>query len=304
MTDRLAALKLFSRVARTGSFSRAGREKGLSQPSVSRIIANLEREVGARLFVRTTRALTLTEAGADYLQRIEPILLELEEADYAARGTGELRGSLRIGLSPSFAIREVIPRLPGFMARHPALKIDLSMHDQRQDLIGEGVDIALRLGVLPDSTATARRIGFNLRVLAASPAYLEKNGTPSTPTDLARHRVIGGPAGLLPGSWSFQKDGRSVSAMVESQLTINSNEGAVAAAVAGLGIVSTGHWGSRQELEDGRLVPLLPDWHREPVELNAVYTAGRAAKPAARLFTDFLIEALESVSSEDFCVFR
>jgi DNA-binding transcriptional LysR family regulator len=295
MTDRLAALKLFSRVARTGSFSRAGRERGLSQPSVSRIIANLEHEVGAALLVRTTRALTLTEAGADYLQRIEPILLELEEADHAARGTGELRGSLRIGLSPSFAIREVIPRLPEFMARHPALKVDLSMNDQRQDLIGEDVDLALRLGVLADSTATARRIGSNPRVLAASPAYLERAGTPSSPAELVGHAVIVGPAGQIPGGWSFQKDGRSVSVLLlESRLTTNSNEGAVAAAVAGMGVVSTGYWGSRQELEDGRLAPVLPDWRREPVELNAVYAAGRAAKPAARLFTDFLIEALKS----------
>jgi len=294
MTDRIVALKLFSRVARTGSFSRAGREKGLSQPSVSRIVANLEREVGAVLLVRTTRSLSLTEAGADYLQRIEPILLELEEADHAARGTGELRGSLRVGLSPSFAIREVIPRLPEFMAQHPALKIDLSMDDQRQDLIGEDVDLALRLGALADSTATARRIGSNPRVLAASPAYLERAGIPSSPAELARHAVIGGAAGKLPGSWSFEKDGRLVSVAVTSALTINSNEGAVAAAVAGLGLVSTGYWGSRQELEDGRLVPVLADWRREPVELNAVYAAGRGAKPAARLFTDFLIKALNS----------
>jgi DNA-binding transcriptional LysR family regulator len=236
----------------------------------------------------------LTEAGADYLQRIEPILLELEEADHAARGTGELRGSLRIGLSPSFAVREVIPRLPEFMARHPALKVDLSMNDQRQDLIGEDVDLALRIGVLADSTATARRIGSNPRVLAASPAYLERAGTPSSPADLAKHAMIGGPAGQIPGGWSFQKDGRSVSVLVECRLTTNSNEGAVAAAVAGLGVVSTGYWGSRKELEDGRLAPVLPDWRREPVELNAVYAAGRAAKPAARLFTDFLIEALKS----------
>jgi DNA-binding transcriptional LysR family regulator len=294
MTDRLAALKLFSRVARTGSFSRAGRERGLSQPSVSRIIANLEHEVGAALLVRTTRALTLTEAGAGYLQRIEPILLELEAADHAARGTGELRGSLRIGVSPSFAIREVIPRLPDFMARHPALKLDLAMNDQRQDLIGEDVDLALRIGVLADSTATARRIGTNPRVLAASPVYLERAGTPTSPAELARHAVIAGPAGQLPGSWSFRKDGHSVSVLVESRLTTNSNEGAIAAAVAGLGVVSTGYWGSRQELEDGRLASVLPDWRREPVELHAVYAAGRAAKPAARLFTDFLIEALKS----------
>ncbi|MGA2742576.1 MAG: LysR substrate-binding domain-containing protein [Bryobacteraceae bacterium] len=238
MTDRLAALKLFSRVARTGNFSRAGRERGLSQPSVSRIIANLEHELGAALLIRNTRTLTLTEAGADYLQRIEPILLELEEADHAARGTGELRGALRIGVSPSFAIREVIPRLPEFMARHPALKVDLSMNDQRQDLIGEDVDLALRLGALTDSTATARRIGSNPRVLAASPAYLQQAGTPSSPAELAKHAVIGGPAGQIPGGWSFHKDGRSVSVLVESRLTANSNEGAVAAAVAGPGLKS------------------------------------------------------------------
>ncbi len=294
MTDRLSALKLFARVARTGSFSRAGRELSLSQPSVSRIIASLELEIGVSLLTRTTRALTLTEAGADYLERIEPILLELEEADYAARGTGELRGVLRIGLSPSFAIRELIPRLPPFMERHPALKVDLLMDDQRQDLVGEGVDLALRMGFLADSTATARLVGLNPRLLAASPAYLERAGAPDTPADLAAHAVVGGPAGLISGGWSFHKDGRTVSVLTEGKVTTNSNEGAVAAAVAGLGIVSTGYWGSRQEIADGRLMQVLPDWRREPVELNAVYAAGRAAKPAARAFTDYLIAALKA----------
>lgn len=293
MTDRLAALKLFSRVARTGSFSRAGRELGLSQPSVSRIIATLEQEIGAALLTRTTRALTLTQAGADYLERIEPLLLELEEADYAARGTGELRGALRIGLSSSFAVRELIPRLPGFMERHPALKVDLLMDDQRQDLVGEGVDVALRMGALSDSSATARLVGLNPRVLAAAPAYLSRAGCPQTPADLAGHAFIMGPSGQTPGGWTFQKDGRSVSILVEGRLTTNANEGSVAAAVAGLGIVSTGYWGSRQEIEDGRLVALLADWKREPAPLNAVYAAGRGAKPAARAFTDFLIGALK-----------
>jgi DNA-binding transcriptional LysR family regulator len=294
MTDRLAALKLFSRVARMGSFSRAGRELGLSQPSVSRIIAGLEQEIGASLLTRTTRALTLTEAGADYLERIEPILLELEEADYAARGTGELRGMLRIGLSPSFAIREVIPRLPEFMRLHPALKVDLLMDDQRQDLVGEGVDLALRMGVLTDSSATARLVGHNPRILAASPAYLSRHGAPQTPADLAGHAFVLGPAGQIPGGWTFRKDGRTVSVLVDGRLTTNANEGAVAAAVAGLGIVSTGHWGSRQEIGDGRLVALLSDWRRDPVPLHAVYAAGRGAKPAARAFTDFLIAALKA----------
>ena len=135
MSDRLLALRLFTRVAHAGSFSRAGREFGLSQPSASRVIATLEKEVGAALLTRTTRAVTLTEAGADYLARIEPILAALEEADHAARGTGELRGVLRVALSSSFAVREAIPALAPFTARHPALRIKLLMHDQLQDLV-------------------------------------------------------------------------------------------------------------------------------------------------------------------------
>ena len=124
MTDRLLALRAYVRTAHSGSFSRAGRELGLSQPSVSRILAGLEKEVGAALLMRTTRRVTLTDAGADYLARIEPLLSGLEEADHAARGTGELRGVLRIALSSSFGVREVIPRLPDFLERHPALRID------------------------------------------------------------------------------------------------------------------------------------------------------------------------------------
>ena len=169
MSDRLFALRLFVRVARIGSFSRAGREAGLSQPSASRIVAQLEHEVGAALLTRTTRAVTLTETGSDYLMRIEPLLAALEEADHAARGTGELRGVLRIALSSSFGTREVIPRLPVFMQRHPGLRIDLLVSDRHQELVRAGVDLALRLGALADSTATARQLGAQPRLLVASP---------------------------------------------------------------------------------------------------------------------------------------
>jgi DNA-binding transcriptional LysR family regulator len=178
MSDTVLALKLFVRVARLGSFSRAGLEFRLSQPSVSRIIRDLEREVGAGLLTRTTRAVVPTEVGAEYLARVEPVLDALEEASHAARGTGELRGVLRIGLSSTFAIREMIPRLPKFMDRHPLLRIDLVVDDERQDLVTEGVDVALRFGTLSDSTAIARRIAAWPRMLVASPDYLTKAGTP------------------------------------------------------------------------------------------------------------------------------
>src|SRR5215469_2214059 len=225
MSDRLFALRLFARVARKGSFSAAGRELNIPQSTASRTIATLEREIGVALFVRTTRAVTLTDAGVDYLARIESVLAELDEAEYAARGTGELHGVLRIGLATNFAVREVIPRLSVFMSRHPALRIDLMMGDQRQDLVTEGVDVALRYGPLSDSTATVRRVLEWPRVLVASPAYLGKAGTPVSPTDLPRHAIILGPASLR-GHWSFRKDGAATTLQVEGKLTIGASLGA------------------------------------------------------------------------------
>ncbi len=293
MSDRLSALRLFTRVARTSSFSQAGREFQLSQPSASRIVAELEREVGVSLFTLTTRAVTLTEAGAEYLARIEPILAELEEADHAARGTGEIRGLLRIGLSSSFAVRAVIPLLSPFMACHAELRIDLLMNDQRQDLLGDGVDVALRFGSLPDTSATPRRIAAIPRLLAAAPAYLERAGVPKTPADLASHSIILGPAGLEAGAWTLRRDNHSVVARIEGRLRISANEGAITAAVAGLGIVSTGWWGCLAELQSGALVRVLADWEMETTDVHAVLPAGRATKPAARAFVDYLVREFD-----------
>src|SRR5271154_157121 len=294
MTDRLLALRAFVRAAHGGSFSRAARELGLSQPSVSRILAGLEKEVGAALLLRTTRRVALTDAGADYLARIEPLLAGLEEAEHAARGTGELRGVLRIALSSSFGVREVIPRLPGFLERHPALHIDIGVNDARQDLLADGVDVALRLGSLPDSSATARKLAEAPRLLVASPVYLDRRGQPRDPADLAAHSVVVGPGGGGPNVWAFVKDGRRISARVEGRLTTAANEGATAAAVAGLGVTMTSLWGCRAELERGDLARVLEDWEMEPIELHAIFPLGRAASPAARAFVDYLAPLLRS----------
>jgi DNA-binding transcriptional LysR family regulator len=292
MTDRLFALRLFTRVARKGSFSAAGREMNIPQSTASRTIALLEREIGAALLVRTTRAVTLTEAGTNFLTRIEPLLAELDEAEHAARGTGELRGMLRIGLPTSLAVREVIPRLSVFMSRHPALSIDLITADQRQELVTEGVDVALRFGTLSDSTATARRILAWPRVLAASRLYLDRAGIPSTPADLAQHAIILGPASI-GGDWSFRNDdGTAASLQVEGRLTIRTSLGAIAAAVEGLGILMTVLGACHRELGRGELIRLLPEWDAGTVELNAVFAGGRAAKPSARAFVEYLIAAL------------
>ncbi|MEI9987712.1 MAG: LysR family transcriptional regulator [Aliidongia sp.] len=288
MNDHLSALRLFTRVAQKGSFSAAARDLNIPQPTASRVIATLEREVGATLFTRTTRAVALTEAGADFLARIEPILSALDEAEHAVRGTGELRGTLRIGLSSSFALREVVPRLPRFLDRHPALHVDLLMDDQRQDPVIEGVDVALRFGDLSDSTAMSRRITAWPRILVAAPAYLAKAGVPKIPADLAGHVTIAGPS-RLPQGWSFRKDGKAASVRVEGRVTATVSEVSTAAAAAGLGIASMTSGACRQELEDGTLIRLLPDWDMGSIALHAVFASGRAAKPSARGFTEFLI---------------
>ncbi|WP_128921366.1 LysR family transcriptional regulator [Bradyrhizobium nanningense] len=291
MNDRLSTLRLFVRAARVGNFSSAGRELGLSQPSASRLIAGLEEDVGATLFSRTTRAVTLTHAGAMYLMRVEAILAALDEADHEARGTGELRGSLRVGTSSSFVLREIIPRLPAFLKEHATLKIELVSNDRHQDLVTEGIDVAFRFGPLPDSSAMARKIIQLPRILIASPTYLQERGMPTTPSDLAHHSVIIGPAHPSP-TFSFRKDGRLISVRVDSQLTITINEGATASAVAGLGIAASSENSARAELRAGKLVRVLPDWDFGSMEVNALFASGKTIKPAARAFADFLLKEL------------
>jgi DNA-binding transcriptional LysR family regulator len=287
MKDRLSALRLFARVAHLGSFSAGGRDLQVPQPTVSRVISELESELGAALFTRTTRAVSLTDAGADFLARIEPLLSELEEAEHAVRGTGELRGTLRVGLSSTFAVREVAPRLPAFMDKHPKLRIELITSDQRQDFVSEGVDVGMRMGPLSDSSATAKLIAKFPRVVFAAPSYLEHAGTPNTPSDLTSHSVIGTPS-RVGRTWSFTKKGKVTSVTVTPRLMVTFNEVGTAAAVAGLGVVSMTKGAARKEMAQGLLVQILTDWTMDEIEFHAVFPAGKAAKPAARAFVDFL----------------
>jgi DNA-binding transcriptional LysR family regulator len=293
MSDHLDALRLFIRVARLGSFSGAGRELGAPQSTVSRTIATLEREIGASLLVRTTRAVTLTEAGADFLARIEPILADLDEAEQTARHSDELRGTLRIGIGTSLAARIVIPHLKPFLDRHPALRVDLMLDDQKQDLVREGVDVAFRFGALADSTATARKLVSWPRALAAAPSYLRTAPALNVPADLAAHAIIVGPQGV--GDWTFRKDGTTASVRLEGRLRITVLQGALLAAVEGMGIVLTTLPAIRREFEIGALVQVLPEWDLGSVDIHAVLTNGRAAKPSARAIVDYLADILPRV---------
>jgi DNA-binding transcriptional LysR family regulator len=296
MNDRFLALELFVRVARSGSFSVVARETGYSQPSVSRIVHHLEKRVGVSLLTRTTRAVTLTEAGAEYLERAETILADLEEADHAARGTGELRGLLRVAMSSSMATRTVLPRLALFTAPHPALRVQIVLTDERQDLVTGSIDVAVRIGPLVDSTgAVARKIGVVQRVLVASPDYLKRAGTPRKPADLQSHALIVGLAARTQEAWTFRKSGRTTSVRVEGQLMVDGNDAVIASAVAGLGIASSGRLGFRDDLERGTLVQVLSQWQMGSADIHVILPGGRAAKPSARAFAQFMSTSFQDV---------
>ncbi|MEM9773355.1 MAG: LysR family transcriptional regulator [Chloroflexota bacterium] len=293
MSDRISTLQLFCTVSRTGSFTAAGQEIGLSQPSVSRLISNLEKELGAALFVRSTHAVNLTEAGAEYLERIEPLLAALEEANHLVRGDGTLRGRLRVGSATSFATRELMPHLPEFLLENPNLQLDLVLTDSFQDLIDQSIDVALRVGPLSNSTMISHKLAEAPRLLAASPAYLEQAGVPETPSDLAMHRVILGPSSTGSTGWRFKKEGDEIIVQPERQLMVTVNEASTSAALEGIGIISTSLLGCRAEIENGDLIRLLPDWDMGSVEVHAVITAGSNAKPSATAFVEHTISSFK-----------
>ena len=288
MSDRLRELSVFVRAGETGSFSRVAREFGVSQPSISRMVASLEARLGAKLLLRTTRRITLTDTGRVFLERARQIIGDLDDAENAARGADSLRGTLRVALSGAFGIREVIPRLPGFVEQHPKLGVELMMSDGLEDLVAQGVDMALRLGALADSGFGARLLGKAPRLAVASPTYLARRGTPQIPADLVRHDCILGPGLSDRAGWHFIRAGRSASVAVKGPIRIALADGVVACAKAGLGIALASRWMCRAELDAGELVAILADYQLEGVDLHAVYPGGRRPSLKARALSDYL----------------
>jgi DNA-binding transcriptional LysR family regulator len=294
MNDRLQELAVFARVGETGSFTRAARDMNLSQPSVSRIVGELEARLGVKLLLRTTRRLTLTAAGEKFLERARDILAELDDAEDAARGVDSLRGALRVALPVMFGTREVIPRLPLFLERHPLLRMELRVSDLYQDLVAEGVDVAIRLGRLSDSTFGARKLATLERYVVASPAYLGARGTPQSPADLANHDCIFGPNGFGRESWTFKRRNTVISVDVTGRLHTDSGPALYASAIAGLGIAQASTAMCGHELRSGMLVALLAGFALEPVEVHAVLPGGPRPSAKVRAFTDFLAAAFKA----------
>jgi DNA-binding transcriptional LysR family regulator len=292
MNDRLQQLMAFVRAAETASFSRAARDLGTSQPSVSRMVSALEERLGVKLLLRTTRRVTTTDAGAVFLERARRALEELGEAEDAARGVDSLKGVLRVAMSGAFGTREVIPHLPDFLAENPKLKIELLMSDRTEDLVAEGADVALRLGRLADSGFGARNLATARRHVVAAPTYLARKGHPETLADLAGHECVLGPGLSGRRGWSFTRNGTVTSVTVEGRIQVASADGVIACAKAGLGLALASQWMYRAELDAGDLVPVLPEYELEPVEVHAVYPGGRRPSLKVLAFSDFLMKKL------------
>jgi DNA-binding transcriptional LysR family regulator len=293
MSDRWQELRIFVRAAESGSFSRAARELQLSQPSVSRVIGELEARLGVKLLLRTTRRIAVTDAGALFLDRAREILADMEDAEDAARGLDSLRGLIRLALPVVYGTREIIPLLPKFLALHPELKVEMAVSDARQDLVAEGADVAIRLGELDDSVFGARKLETLERMLVASPGYLRVRGTPKRPADLAAHDCIFGPGNFGRDSWSFSRDGAEISVDVRGRIHTNSGPGAFASVMAGLGIAMVSTVMAGPEIKQGLLVPLLRGYRLSPVEVHAVFPGGPRPSTKVRALVDFLVEELK-----------
>ena len=295
--DRFAVMETFICVVETGSFSAAARRLNVGQPAVSKSIAQLEDHLGVRLLLRSTRGLTPTEAGQHYYERAKRSIEEANEADLVARGTGKgLSGKLRVSAAVTFSRLHIIPRLNTFLSEHPDLQIDVRLDDRNIDLIEQGIDVALRMGTLPDSTMTARHLAQSRRHVLATPRYIQSNGAPKTPAELARHEaVVYSPNGGNT-SWDFQRGDTVVSVMVAGRIVVSAAEGVRAAVLADMGIAIASEWMFASEIRNGEVQTLLDDWTLPPIDVWALFPTGRMVSAKARAFADFVEAILKEIA--------
>lgn len=287
--DRLTAMEVFVRIVETGSFSAVAREMGMTQPTVSKQLTALEKQLKTRLLNRSTRQLSLTEAGASYYESSKRIIDTVHEAEgnlglLQTQLTGVLRVNSSIGLGQVY----LGPLLLKFQEAHPGLSLDLSYSDRYVDLVEEGIDVAIRIGKLNDSTLAARRIGSSLRCVIATPEYLKRHGTPEVPQDLVNHNCLLYAYLSTGNEWTFNGRDGEIRVKVTGNFRSNNGEAIRQAVFANLGIAVSPDWLILRELEEGRLISLMPDYAPPPAEINAVYPSARHVSAKVRAFTEFV----------------
>ena len=302
MLDRLTGMQVFARVASLGSLSAAARALGMSPTMATKHVAALEERLGVRLLLRTTRKLTLTEAGRRYLESIERILAEVEEADAtAAAERVEARGTLRVNAPLSFGLHEIAPLMPEFARQHPAVVVDLGLSDRFVDLVEEGWDLAIRIGRMLDSSMVARRLASCRMAVCGSPDYLAAHGRPTSVQQLAAHNCLSYTLSRTQtgGRWLFGPDGQ-VGVPVAGNLRANNGDVLVAAAVAGQGLIYEPTFLLSEALKDGRLIAIaLDELCIELPGIYAVHPAGRLPPAKVRAFVDFLAQRFAGIPPWD-----
>lgn len=284
---------MFVRVVEDGSFSAAARFLGVMPSSISRQISQLEKELGTRLFHRTTRRQHLTEAGEVYFQHAQRITADLDSAKLAVSQLAEIpSGCLNVAIEADFANIFIAPILPDFMARYPDIKIHFLMNTKVVDLIDSAIDIAIRKGELNDSSLFARKIAVSHSVVCASPSYLEQHGTPTEPDDLTKHNCLSFRVQSKKKLWKFKVNEQIKEVSINGRINANNLILLRNSAVAGLGIINIPTWMVKDDIQHGRLVPLLENFPMSPpnVPIHAVFAHNRHLAPKVRVFIDFLIE--------------
>ncbi|MGB0670097.1 MAG: LysR family transcriptional regulator [Rhodospirillales bacterium] len=289
--DSIGDMAVFARVVEAESFSEAARRLGISKSAASKQVSRLEDRLGARLLNRTTRSLSLTDAGADFYDRASRILADLEEAEQAVSSLQAApRGRLRVNAPMSFGIRQLGPILPSFTALCPELRVDLELTDRYCDIVEEGFDMALRIAELPDSTLIAKRLAPARRAIVASPDYWDRHGRPQHPSDLADHPCLMYSLLQTGADWTF-KDGIRV--RVDGPIRANNGDVLRGAVLAGQGVCLAPTFMVGDDLRAGRLEAVLCDYEDDDRNLYAVWPQTRYLAPKVRAFVDFLLDAFQ-----------
>lgn len=288
--DRFQAVRLFIRVVDLGSFTKAAADLGVGQPSATKLVAQLEKRLGARLLHRSTHGVTPTEIGALYYAKCKLIAHHVDEAEtVAALLQAQVQGGLRITTSVAFGRRVLVPMVMSFLRSHPKLQIDLGFDDRYVNLVEQGVDVAIRMGPLADSTLGARYLGINPWVVVASPDYLALRGTPRVPADLAAHDALVYSSVQGDARWHFTgPDGRAVQVPVKGPLRSNNLSALLAAARGGMGVAALPWYVAYQPVKSGAVQPVMTDWSLPSQEIHAVYPSPRMVPAKVSGFIEWL----------------
>jgi len=288
-------MQVFVAVSEEGGLSAAARKLDLSPAAVTRAVVALEEQLGVPLLLRTTRNVRLTDAGQQYLEDSRAILASIIEANETASGiNAEPRGQLMLTAPVLFGRYFVLPCVLEYMKRHPDVEVNAQFVDRVVNLVDEGLDVAVRIGHLPDSTLRAVKVGRIRRVLCASPSYLDAHGTPAHPTDLLRHAMVASSALTPRVEWQFRDCGENVSVRMKPRLVVSTNDAALDAAIAGLGVTRLLSYQTAQAVENGQLKILLEDFEEEPWPVHLVHREGRHRSSKVRAFIDIAAERLRA----------